>query len=159
MEDSQDEDENSGDELPSDAENDVPQPKSTRLNRAPKRTRRVSRSKRHLSINVMTDIALSQSIDSSHHQVHKGSVESSCSSQIQYQNPPAQGSHQIANAPDQPEEEIIAYGRFPHELNASQRMPTLNRDYHHHSHNQPGGAFYGSQFIAGSDSEGLNDFR
>lgn len=158
-EDSQDDEENSGDEPPSDAETDVlPHvlgPKSARPNpRAPKKAKRVSRPKNQPVNGVMTPTSPSQSSNIIQHQEHRGRIRTSYSPQIQdSEDNFAQDVHQNAYSPNQRLQILLEHNRMPQGLTSSQRLPTLNQ--HYDFGNESGQVFYGDRSIAGSDSEGL----
>ena len=152
LEDSQDYVENSGDEPLSDGETEVlPQAlgsKSARPNpRAPKRTKRVSRSK-YPPVNCpMIDISPSQSSKSTQHQERRGTVQGSYSPQVQTSEDSfAQDLHQNAYTPNE---------RTSHGLTASQQMSTLNQGYDFQSGSESMKVFNGDNSIASSDNEGL----
>ena len=165
LEDSQDDDENSGDEPPSDAETDIlPQmirPKSRRLTpRAPKRTKRVSRSKDQPGSGGMTNTTVSQSSKSTQRQEHRDSVQASSSPQSQsWEDPFAQVLHQnalVAHSPNEQQWQMQSENdRTLSGVLANQQMPTLNQGYDLPSANGFGSGFNGDNSTAGSDSEGF----
>ncbi|KAL9075679.1 MAG: hypothetical protein Q9161_001431 [Pseudevernia consocians] len=141
LEDSQNDEENSGDEPVSDGETDVSHhvlgPKSARSNlHASKRTKRCT--------------------DSNQNREQKGSVQASYLPQVQYlEDPFIQGLHQTAYAPIQQTQMLSEHNRILHGLAASQRLPTENQQYGFHSGNESGNLYYGDRTTSGSDSEGL----
>lgn len=164
LEDSQDDEDNSGDEPLSDAETDVlPQvlrSKSARSDlRAPKRAKHVSHSTYHPLNRMTTDIFLSQSSNSIQHQELRGSIEDSYSPQAQYlEDPFAQDLQPNACSPDQLRQMLSDHNRMSHGSTASQQMPTLNQPYDFQSGNEHGNSYFGDNSTAGSDSEGLAAF-
>ena len=161
LEDSQNDEENSGDEPVSDGETDVSHhvlgPKSARSNlHASKRTKRVSRSKCQPVHDLMINTSLSQCTDSNQNREQKGSVQASYLPQVQYlEDPFIQGLHQTAYAPIQQTQMLSEHNRILHGLAASQRLPTENQQYGFHSGNESGNVYYGDRTTSGSDSEGL----
>ncbi|KAF6229006.1 hypothetical protein HO133_007120 [Letharia lupina] len=157
MEDDQDDEENSGDELLSDGETDrslsVLEPKFARPNpHTPKRTKPVSRSKYQSIDGVMVDTSQSQSTNSNQHHEQKASLEAAYLLQGQnLEDPFTQGLHQNIYASPQPSE----HDRMLHRLAASQQMPTADQHCDFQSSNETGDVFYGDNSTGGSDSEGL----
>ena len=158
-EDSQDDEENSGDEPPSDAETDVVPyvlgPKSARPEpRAPKKAKRVSRQKNQRVNGVMTPTSPFHSSNITQHQEPRERIETSYSPQIQdSEDNFAQEVHQNAYSPNQRIQILLEHDRMPQGLASSQQMPTLNQ--HYDFRNESGQVFYGDRSIVGSDSEGL----
>ena len=166
MEDSEDEEENSGDDALgddalSDAETEVLPPllgpKSGCLgSRAHKRTKRVSRLRYQPGNVAMTGTSPSQSSDSTPRLEHRGTIQASYSPQSQsWEDPFAQILHQNARFPNQQWQMPSDHVHGLHELVASQQMPTLNQGHHFHSAKGSGTNAYGDNSTAGSDSEGL----
>lgn len=161
LEDSQDDEEDSGDELVSDGETDVLHhvlgPKSARSTlHASKRTKRVSRSRCQLVNGLMIDTSLSQGTDSNQNREQRGSVQASYLPQAQnLEDPFTQGLHQTAYAPIQQTQMLSEHNRILRGLAASQRLPTENQQYGFQSGNESGIFCYGDNSTGGSDSEGL----
>ena len=161
LEDSQDDEDNSGDEPASDGETDVSpyvvEPKSARSDhRSSKRTKRVSGSTHQPVNGVMTDSSLSQSTNSNQHQEQKGSVQPSGLPQARnLEDPFAQGLHQNAYAPTQHTEILSEHGEMVRGLAASQGMLIPNQQNGFQSGSESGNVFYGDNSTGGSDSEGL----
>ena len=157
MEDSEDDEENSGDDALvddalSDAETEVlPRllgPKSGC--QAHKRTKRVSRLRYQLADVAMTDTSPSQSSDSTPRRLpHRGTTQASYSPQPQiWDDPFAQISHQNTQSPNQ-------QWQMPPGAVANQQMPNLNQGYHSHSAKGSGNSSYWDNSAAASDSESL----
>lgn len=165
MEDSQDDEENSGDEPHSDAETDVsphlPAPKSGRPNlRAPKRMKRVSRSKYQPINGDMTNASLLQSTNSTRHQEQGQGVQASYLPQAQTpEDLFAQDLHQNTYSPIQRTQMLSNNDRMLQSLAAGPRMPTLNKGYELQFGNNSGTISYGDNSTAGSDSDGLGAVR
>ncbi len=161
LEDSQGDEDNSGDEPASDGETDVSpyvvEPKSARSDHhSSKRTKRVSGSIHHPVNGVMTDNSLSQSTNSNQHQEPKGSVQASCLPQApNLEDPFAQGLHQNAYAPTQQTQMHLEHGEIVRGLAANQGMLILNQQNGFQSSSEPENFFYGDNSTGGSDSEGL----
>ena len=167
IDDSQDDEENSGDEPLSGGEVDE-SPYSTGHKRArpnphtPKRTKRASRSKHQPVDGGVIDTSPSQSTNSNQHQEPEGSVQPTYVPQVQNpEDPFAQGLHPHPYAPTGHPQMLSEHDRMLHELAASQaagqRMPNLNQHYGFQSGNVPGNFFYGDHGTGGSDGEGLGD--
>ena len=160
--DSQDDEENSGDEPPSDAQTDVlPHTlgsKSARPNpRAPKKAKRVGRPKNQPVNGVINHTSPFHYSNGSQHQEHRGRIQSSNSPQVQDSKDTfAQDLHQNAYSPNQRIQILSEHDRMPQGLASSQQMPTLNQ--HYDFGNESGQLFYGDRSNAGSDSEGLGAF-
>ena len=165
MEDSEDDEENSGDDALgddaiSDAETEVlPRlrgPKSGCLGpRAHKRTKRASRLRYQPGHVAMTDTSLSRSSDSTPRLEHRDTIQASYSPQSQsWEDPFAQILHQNAQSPDQQWQMPSDHVHGLPEHVANQQMPTLDQDYHFHSAKGSGTNSYGYNSTAGSDNEG-----
>ena len=166
MENSGDDEENSGDDplgdnALSDAETEVlPRllgPKSGCLGpRAHKRTKRVSRLRNQPGNDAMTDTSPSQSLDSTPRLEHRSTIQASYSPQSQgWEDPFAQILHHNAQSPNQQWQMPSDHVHGLPEYVANQQMPTLNQGYHSHSAKGSGTNHYGDTSTAGSDSEGL----
>ena len=160
MEDSEDDEENSGDDALSDAETEVlPRllgPKSGCLDpRAQKRTKRVSRVRYQPGNVAMPDTSLSQSSESTPRLEHRGTIRASYSPQSQiWDDPFAQTSHQNARFPNQQWQMPSDHLHGQPGLVANQRMPTLNQGYQFHSAQGSGTSnSYGDNSVPGSDVE------
>lgn len=162
MEESQDEEENSENELLSDGETDVSvsalRPKSARPNpHTPKRIKRVSGSKYQSTNGLTTNFSLSQSTNSNQHQEQKARVQAaSYMPQVQNLDEPfARGLNQNVYAPTQQTQMLSEHDRMLHGLAAGQQMSTLNQRHNFRPGNESGNSFYGDTSTGGSDSEGL----
>ena len=155
LEETEDDEENSGDDALSDAETDVlPRvlgPKSGRLaSRAPKRTKRVSRIRHQPRNGATADTSLPQSSDSTQLQEHGGDIQVSYSPQSQsWEDPLDQNLRQSIQPVNQRWDHVLS------RLVANQKMPTLNQSYDFQSPDRFGSSFYGDNSAAGSDSEGF----
>ena len=161
LEDSQDDEDNSGDEAASDGETDgspyVVEPKSARSDHhTSKRTKRVSGSTYQPVNGVMTDTSLSQSINSNQHQEQKGSVQDSYSPQaLNLEDSFAEGLHQNTYAATQQTQMLSDHGELVRALAASRGMQIPNQQNGFQSGSESGNLCYGDNSTGGSDSEGL----
>ena len=160
MEDSEFDEENSGDDALSDAETEVlPRllgPQSGCLGpRAQKRTKRVSRLRYQHGNVAMTDASLSQSSDGTPRLEHRGTIRTSYSPQSQiWDDPFAQIPHQNAQSPIQQWQMPSDHLHGQPGLVANQQMPTLNQGYKFHSAQGSGtNDSYGDNSTPGSDLE------
>ena len=158
MEDSEDDEENSGDDAFSDAETEE-LPRSLGFKsgcKAHKRTKRVGRV-RHQPGNVaLTNTSLCQSSDSTPRLERRGTIQASYSPHSQiWEGPFAQDLQQNGQSPNQQWQMPSDHHHRLSGLVANQEMPTLNRGYHFHSAKGSGTNAYGDNSTAGSDSEGL----
>ena len=164
MEDSEDDEENSGDDALgddalSDGETEVLQrllgPKSGC--QARKRTKRVSRLRYQIGDVAMTDASPSQSSDGTPRRQHRGATQASYSPQSQriWEDPFAANVHPNAQSPNQQWQMPSDHHQLLPGTVANQQMPTLNQGYHSHSAEASGHNAFWDNEAAASDSEGL----
>ena len=166
MEDSEDDEENSGDDAlggdaPSDAETEVlPRllgPKSGCLGpRAHKRTKRANRQRYQPGNVAMTETSLSQSSESTPRLEHRGTIQAPYSPPSQtWEDPFAQILHHNAQCPSQQWQMLSDHVHELPGLVANQQMPTLNQSYHSRPAKRSGTNSYGDNSTTGSDSDAL----
>lgn len=161
MEDSEDDEENSGDDALSDGEMEgsprLLGPKSGCLgSRAHKRIKRVGHLRHQPGNAAMTDTSLPQSTDSTPRLEHRDTVQASYSPQSQiWEDPFAQNFLQNGQSPTQQWQMPSDHYHGLPGLVANQQMPTLNQGYPFHSAQGSGINSYGNNSTAGSDDEGL----